>query len=64
MDVVAATLVLDERERVRELADVVVVGRDAGDQRIGADRLRGALGQVADHQRVVIGAGSLDQQPA
>ena len=43
-------------ERVRELADVVVVGRDAGHQRVGADRLRGALGEVADHQRVVVRA--------
>ena len=30
VDVLATGLVLDERERVRELADVVVVGRDAG----------------------------------
>ena len=34
VDVVAARLVLDERDRVRELADVVVVGRDAGEQRV------------------------------
>ena len=39
VDVLAARLVLDERDRVRELADVVVVRRDAGEQRIGADRL-------------------------
>ena len=56
VDVLAAGLVLDERERVRELADVVVVGRDAGEERVGADRLGGALGEVADHQRVVVGA--------
>ena len=37
VDVLAAGLVLDERERVRELADVVVVGRDAGER---ADRRR------------------------
>ena len=64
VDVVATGLVLDERERVRELADVVVVGRHAGHQRVGADRLGRALGQVADHQRVVVRAGRLDQQPA
>ena len=51
-------------ERVRELADVVVVGRHAGQQRIGADRLRRPLGEVADHQRVVVRAGRLDEQPA
>ena len=56
VDVVAAGLVLDERERVRELADVVVVGRHAGEQRVGADRLRRPLGEVADHQRVVVRA--------
>ena len=64
VDVLAAGLVLDERERVRELADVVVVGRDAGQQRVGADRLGGALGEVADHQRVVVRPGRLDEQPA
>ena len=64
VDVLAAGLVLDERERVRELADVVVVGRDAGDERVGADRLGRALGQVADHQRVVVRARRLDEQPA
>ena len=64
MDVVAAGLVLDERLRVGQLADVVVVGRDAGDQRIGADRLGGPLGEVADHERVVVRARRLDQQPA
>src|SRR6476659_4767656 len=48
VDVVAASLVLDERERVRELADVVVVGRHTGHQRIGTDRLGRALGQVPD----------------
>ena len=64
VDVVAAGLVLDERERVRELADVVVVRRDAGEQRIGADRLGRALREVADHQRVVVRAGRLDEEPA
>ena len=63
VDVLAAGLVLDERERVRELADVVVVGRHAGQQRIGSDRLGRALRQIADHQRVVVRARRLDEQP-
>ena len=41
----------------------MVVGRDARQQRIGADRLGGALGEVADHQRVVVRARRLQQQP-
>ena len=56
VQVVAARLVLDEGGRVRELADVVVVGRDAGEQRVAADRLGRALGEVPDHQRVVVRA--------
>ena len=43
-------LVLDERERVRQLADVVVVGRDPDHQRIGAHGLGGPFREVADHQ--------------
>ena len=50
-------------ERVRELADVVVVGRDARDERVGADGLGRPLGEVADHQRVVVRAGRLEEQP-
>ena len=64
VDVLAAGLVLDEGERVGQLADVVVVGGDAREQRVGADRLGRPLGQVADHQRVVVRAGRLEQQPA
>ena len=64
VDVLAAGLVLDERERVRQLADVVVVGRDAGQQRVGPDRLRRPLREVSDHQRVVVRPGRLDEQPA
>ena len=59
MDVLAAGLVLDERERVVELADVVVVGRDAGDERVGTDGFRGSLGEIADHERVVVRARRL-----
>ena len=64
VDVLASGLVLDERQRVGELADVVVIGGNASHQLIRADRLRGALGEIPDHQRVVVGAGRLDQQPA
>ena len=64
VDVLAAGLVLDERERVRQLADVVVIRRHAGKERIRADRFRRPLGEVADHQRMVIGAGRLDEQPS
>ena len=63
VDVLAAGLVLDERQRVVELADVVVVGGDAGEERVGADRFRGTLGEIADHQRVVVGPGRLGQEP-
>ena len=49
---------------LRELADVVVVGGDARQQRVRADRLGRALGEVADHQRVVVRARRLEQQPA
>ena len=64
VDVVRAGLVLDEGQRVLHLADVVVVGGDAGEQRVGADRLGRALGEVADHDAVVIRARRLEQQAA
>ena len=64
VDVLAAGLVLDERGRVRELADVVVVGRDAGEQRRRAPIASAArLGEVPDHQGVVVRARRLDEQP-
>ena len=64
VQVVVASLVLDERARVGQLADVVVVGGHADQQRIGADRLGCPLAEVADHQRVVVRARRLEQQPA
>ena len=64
MDVLRARLVLDERERVLHLADVVVVGRDARQERIRADRLGRALGEVADHHAVVVRPRRLEQEPA
>ena len=51
-------------QRVRQLADVVVVRRHAGDERVGADRLGGPLREVADHQRVVVRPRRLDEEPA
>ncbi len=42
----------------------MVVGRDTGEERIGADRLRRTFGEVADHDAVVIRPGRLEQQPA
>ena len=49
--------VLDEELRPAHLADVVVVAGDLREQRVGADRLGGLLGQVPDHHAVVVGAG-------
>ena len=46
------------------LPDVVVVGGDAHQQRVGADGLGGAFGEVAHHERVVVRAGGLEEQPA
>ena len=57
-------LVLDEGPRPLEFADVVVVGGDANQQRIGADHLSRALGEIADHDAVVIRAGRFHQQAA
>ena len=62
VDVVGAGLVLDEGQRVLHLADVVVVGRDPRQQRVGADRLGGALGEIADHDAVVIRPRRLEQE--
>ena len=61
---VLAGLVLDECGRVPHFSDVVVVRAHSSDERIGADHLRGALGQVADHDAVVVRAGRLHEQPA
>ncbi len=64
VDVRPTGLVLDEGQRVLHLADVVVVGRHAGEQRVGTDRLRRPLGEVADHDRVVVGPRRLEEQAA
>ncbi len=64
VDVARAGLVLDEGAGVGQLADVVVVGSHARHERVGADRLGGPLGQVADHQGVVVGPRRLEEEPA
>ena len=64
VDVVAAGLVLDERQRVGQLPDIVVVGGHAGDERVRPDRLGCPLGEVGDHDRVVVRARRLEQEPA
>ena len=46
--VLAARLVLDEVVGLVHLADVVVVGADAGEQPVGADRVARRLGEVRD----------------
>ena len=51
--------VLDEEGRRDQLADVVVVGADADEQRIGADAVGGALGHVPHEDRVLERAGGL-----
>ena len=55
-------LVLDERGGVPHLPDVVVVGPHSGNERIRTDHLRGALGEVPDEQRVMVGAGGPQQE--
>ena len=62
VQVLTAGLVLDEPDRVGQLADVVVIRRHARQQRIGPDGLRRPFGEISDHQRVVVGTGRLDQQ--
>ena len=51
-------LVLDEELRADELADVVVVGADAGEQRVGPDLASAGVGERARHDRVVVRARS------
>ena len=57
--VAGAELVLDVVLGLGDLADVVEVAADAHEQRVGADEVGGALGEVADDDAVVEGAGRL-----
>jgi hypothetical protein len=64
VDVVGSRLVLDEGQGVLHLADVVVVGRHAGEERVRADRLGCPLSEVPDHHAVVVRARRLHQETA
>ena len=56
-------LVLDVHVRLRQLADIVVVGANPHKQRVGADASGGALGHRRDEQRVMERARRLLLQP-
>ncbi len=58
----AASLILDEEVGSAKFSDVVVVGSDAHQQRIGADLFGGSLTKVPNHDAVVIGARRLHEQ--
>jgi hypothetical protein len=55
-------LVLDEVIGLEHLADVMVIGRDAAEQRVHPDRLGGRLGQRPDDDAVVVGSGGFHRQ--
>ena len=57
-----ADLVFHEVVGLEHLADVVKIGSDANQQGIGADALGRRLGDGADGDRVVMGAGSAADQ--
>ena len=56
-------LVLDEVLWSRDLADVVVVGADASEQRVGADGPTGRLGEIRDGDRMCVRARRLETEP-
>ena len=55
-------LVFDEILWSRDLADVVVVGADTSEQRVGADGATGRLGEIRHGDRVCVGARRLEAQ--
>ena len=59
---VDAALVLDEVVGLHQLSDIVVVGTDPQQQRVGADGVGAGLGEVADRQRVLVGPRRLQRQ--
>ncbi len=48
--------VLDEVLGLRGFAEVVIVGADSREERVGADGARGLLGEVRHGARVLVGA--------
>ena len=53
-------LVFNEVFRFLEFSDIVVIGADARQQRIGADAFGSSLCEIADDERMVIRARSFD----
>src|SRR5437868_2576968 len=47
-------LILDEVDRMLQLADIVIIASDTAEERIGPDRFRGCLGEVSHHDAVRI----------
>ena len=64
VDVLHATLVVNEGGGANDLADIVVVGGYTGEEGVGADHFGGALGEIADDQGVVVCAGGLAHEAA
>ena len=60
--VFAVELVFDEVERLLDLSDIVVVGRDLGQKGIGADGLCRRFHHVAHDDAVVVGTGGLHHE--
>ncbi len=56
--------VLGEVFRLHQFADIVKIGADAAERGIRADRFRGGLRQIRDHQTVMISARRFDRHPA
>ena len=56
------TDIFNKIERFADFADIVIIGRHPGEQRIGADGFGRRLGQVADNNGMVIGTWSLYHQ--
>ena len=64
VNVLHATLVVNEGGGANDLADIVVVGGYTGEEGVGADHFGGALGEIADDQGVVVCAGGLAHEAA
>ena len=60
--VLSAMLVLSEILRILEFADIVIVSCNLAKERIGADSFSGGVGEVSNHHRMLMCAGSLKEQ--